>query len=95
MEFITNEPLVANDFVFKFPPTIEGGSPNLAGISGGYLIKNIRLIETPFAKEVITELTNLANHVSEGEPSDIAGAIRGLSRIAKGLSLGVPTMGGR
>lgn len=94
MEFISNEPLQANKFIFKFDST-SGESPNLASVSGGYLIKNIKNIDTPQAKEVISELTSLANHVSEGEPSDIAGALRGLTRIAKGLSLGVPTMGGR
>ena len=93
MEFISNEPLPVNKFVFKFTPTISGESPNLTSVSGGYLIKNIKNIDTPQAKELIAELTNLANHVSEGEPSDIAGALRGLTRIAKGLSLGTPTMG--
>lgn len=99
MHFISNQNVAPGaNYAFTTRATPTGfESPNLSGMKGGYIIKNIKKINTPQAKEVVNELTKLANFINEGEPTTrtekISKLLSGATEIAKGLSLGVPTMG--
>lgn len=96
-DFISNDSLVSNRFIFKFKPGGLAYSPHGLNLQGGYTVENVRKINTPQAKAVINILTTFASYVREGEPTElltkIVGTLSGVTQIAKGLSLGVPTMG--
>ena len=63
----------------------------------GYDIKHIMSLTEDSAKDLINKLKQLGDYIAEKEPPDwlgkISGALSGATQIAKGLSLGVPTMG--
>jgi hypothetical protein len=92
--FISNSAIKDNTFKFNFstPVVYETESPNLSAIAisssskGGYLIKNIKLIDSDAAKEVISLLTNFGNFISEGEPINWSGAIQGIGQMAQGIA---------
>lgn len=88
--FISNSAIKDNTFKFNFSTPVVYESPNLYAISsiskGGYLIKNIKLIDSDAAKEVISLLTNFGNFISEGEPINWSGAIQGIGQMAQGIA---------
>ena len=92
-DFISNEPLNGTYFEFTTTPPARGFQfPE----NGGYIISNIKKIKTKHSTDLITKLEEFANHVREGEKpekTDWVGAVKGATRIAKGLSFGVPTAG--
>ena len=63
----------------------------------GYNIKHIMSLTDDSAKDLVNKLKQLGDYIAEKEPPDwlgkISGALSGAAQVAKGLSLGVPTMG--
>lgn len=94
-QFISNTPLDAKgSYILTNQPTglaspVSKPADPLPG-PGGYTIANIKKINTPQSKELITELEDFATYISEGEPSNKLG---GAVSIAKALSFGVQNMG--
>lgn len=91
--FISNEPL-DNNQKFNIQSTPKGYSGILLKPAdpkpgkGGYIIANIKQLNTPQSRELIKELENLGNYIREGEPIDWSGVLSGATQVAKGLSLG-------
>lgn len=90
LNFISNEPLIDNNFQFKFD-YMPFTPPSLEGKDGGYTIKNIRTFESEAAKNVIEQLTLLASYVSNGVeiPDRLQKIAQGASQIASAASAGV------
>ena len=63
----------------------------------GYNVKHIMSLTDDSAKDLVNKLKQLGDYIAEKEPPDwlgkISGALSGAAQVAKGLSLGVPTMG--
>ena len=83
MQFISN-PSGNEDFAFPIANK-EYPSTNVVAGSGGYTISNIKKINTPQAKAVISELEIFANYVSEGEPKDLVSKLQATASALKGV----------
>ena len=60
-------------------------------------MKNLKAISSKneAAKDLYDKLTELANYVREGEIIDWNAVIGGATKVAGGLSMGAPTVGGK
>ena len=75
-----------------------GGTVSATDVgTGGYIVGNLKAISSKneAAKDLYDKLTELANYVREGEIVDWLAVIGGATKIAGGLSMGAPTVGGK
>lgn len=90
MKFISS-PTGNEDFSFDDKGT---QSVNIQSGKGGYIISNVRTINTPQAKALISELETFANYISEGEPKDLVGKLKSISSTLGNVqsALGIKNM---
>lgn len=97
-DFISNKPLDStNNYNIINQPSgltspVNKPAEPLPG-KGGYIITNIRKVNTPSSKNLIEELEKFANYISDGESTDWSEKLGAATQIAQAGMLGTKMAG--